>query len=40
MLLARVRLRGQGIGSEAATEQMVWYVVEGRDGKAIWWGIF
>ena len=40
MILARVRLRGRGLGSEAATEQVVWYVVEASDGKAIWWGIF
>jgi|SRR5215207_9792478 len=40
VILARVRLRGQGLGSEAAMEQTAWYVVEVRDTKAIWWGIF
>jgi ketosteroid isomerase-like protein len=40
LTLARVRLRGQGVGSEAALEQTAWHVVEARDNKAIWWGIF
>jgi ketosteroid isomerase-like protein len=40
VIIARVRLRGQGLGSEAAMEQTAWNVVEVRNKKAIWWGVF
>jgi ketosteroid isomerase-like protein len=35
--VARARLRGHGIESEAFFEQPIWQVVEWRDGKALWW---
>jgi ketosteroid isomerase-like protein len=38
--VARVRMSGQGIASEAATDQTSWVVTEWRDGKAIWWRVF
>jgi hypothetical protein len=34
--MARARIGGQGIASQAVTEQTVWIVTEWRDGKAIW----
>jgi ketosteroid isomerase-like protein len=36
MTVARARLSGQGIGSEATTGQTSWVVNVGRDGKVIW----
>jgi ketosteroid isomerase-like protein len=38
--VARVRLCGQGMGSDAPTEQKSWVVYEWRDKKTIWWGTF
>jgi ketosteroid isomerase-like protein len=38
--VARVRLCGQGMGSDAPTEQRSWVVYEWRDMKTIWWGTF
>jgi ketosteroid isomerase-like protein len=35
--VARVRLIGQGMGSDAPTEQKSWVVTEWRDKKTIWW---
>ncbi len=35
--VARVRLSGQGMGSDAPTEQQSWMVNRWRDGKTIWW---
>ncbi len=36
MTVARVRMSGQGIASEATTGQTSWVVNEWRDGKVIW----
>ena len=38
--VARVRLRGHGMGSDAPMEQPTWAVVNWRDGRATWWGTF
>ena len=38
--VTRARFSGQGIGSEAATEQTSWVVNEWRDGKLIWMRVF
>jgi ketosteroid isomerase-like protein len=38
--VARVRLRGHGIGSDAPMEQTAWHVTEWRHNKAIWWRVF
>jgi ketosteroid isomerase-like protein len=38
--VARVRMSGQGIASEVATDQTSWVVNEWRDGKAIWMRVF
>jgi hypothetical protein len=35
-----VQLHGQGIGSNAPTEQTQWIITEWRDGKVIWWQSF
>jgi len=35
--VARVRLRGQGMESDAPTEQTSWVITESRHKKAIWW---
>lgn len=40
VMLARMRLRGQGLGSKAGTEETAWYVVKARNKKVIWWGFF
>ena len=37
----RVRQRGQGIESDAPTDQMAWLVTEtGPNKTAVWWGAF
>jgi hypothetical protein len=35
--VTRVHLSGQGMGSDAPTEQKSWVVTEWRDKKTIWW---
>ncbi len=35
--VARVRLSGQGMGSDAPTEQKSWVVTEWHDKKTNWW---
>jgi ketosteroid isomerase-like protein len=39
LTVARVRLSGQGMGSDAPTEQKSWVVTEWRDKKTIWWRV-
>jgi hypothetical protein len=34
--VARLRLRGHGMGSDAPMEQTQWHVTEWRNGKSIW----
>ena len=36
VIVAQVRMSGQGIASEAATAQISWAVTEWRGGKIIW----
>jgi ketosteroid isomerase-like protein len=38
--VARVRMSGQGIASEATTDQTSWVVTEWRDSKTIWMRVF
>ena len=38
--VARTRMSGQGIASQAVTDQTSWVVTEWRDGKAIWISVF
>jgi ketosteroid isomerase-like protein len=38
--LARARLRGHGVESDAFFERPIWQVVEWRDQKAVWWRTF
>jgi ketosteroid isomerase-like protein len=38
--VARARLRGHGIESDAFFERPIWQVVEWRDEKAVWWRTF
>jgi ketosteroid isomerase-like protein len=38
--LARARLRGHGVESDAFFERPIWQVVEWRDEKAVWWRAF
>ena len=40
MTVARVRMSGQGIASEAATDATSWVVTEWRGSKAIWMRVF
>jgi ketosteroid isomerase-like protein len=40
LTIARARLRGHGVESDAFFERPIWQVVEWRDGKAVWWGTF
>jgi ketosteroid isomerase-like protein len=40
MTVARARLRGHGIESDAFFERPIWQVVEWRDEKAVWWRAF
>ena len=37
--VTRVRQHGQGVGSDAPTEETQWAVTEWRNGKAIWWRV-
>ena len=39
-VLGRVRISGQGTGSEVSSEQTVWYASEWRDGKLLWYRAF
>jgi len=38
--LVRGRLRGQGAGSGAPIERLMWLVIRWRDGKVSWWHAF
>ena len=40
MTVARGRLRGQGAGSGASFERVLWHVAEWRDKKTCWWHAF
>jgi ketosteroid isomerase-like protein len=35
--IARLRLRGHGMGSDAPIEQTTWFIIEWRNNKAIRW---
>ena len=37
---SRVRMSGQGMESDAPTEQTSWVVIEWRNKKALWWRVF
>ena len=39
-MLGRVRISGQGTGSEVLSAQTVWYASEWRDGKLLWYRAF
>jgi hypothetical protein len=36
-VLGTVRIRGEGAGSHAPSEQTVWYASEWREGKLLWY---
>lgn len=38
--VTRLRLRGQGMESDAPMEQVDWQATKWRDGKAVWWQTF
>ena len=40
MTVSKLRLRGQGKGSDAPLDQTDWQAGEWRDGRAIWWRTF
>jgi ketosteroid isomerase-like protein len=40
LTIARARLRGHGVESDAFFERPIWQVVEWRHEKAVWWGTF
>src|SRR5262245_11402008 len=37
LTVARVRIRGRGVGSDAPMAQTVWQVADYREGRAPWW---
>ncbi|MCD6015080.1 MAG: SnoaL-like domain [Solirubrobacterales bacterium] len=37
LTIARLRMHGHGVESDAPMEQMLWQVGEWRHGKIIWW---
>ena len=39
-VLGRVRISGQGTGSEVLSAQTVWYASQWRDGKLLWYRAF
>jgi hypothetical protein len=39
-VVGTVRIHGQGAGSDASSEQTVWYASEWRDGKLLWYRAF
>jgi hypothetical protein len=40
LLIAELRLRGHGAGSDTPFEETLWQVVQWRDQKVVWWQAF
>jgi len=37
IVIATVRVRGHGVGSDVPLDERLWQASEWRDGKAVWW---